>query len=267
LLSGVIAVHADRLPIRGFVPSFVTAAVLPVCSCGVVPIVRGLLASSRGRAERDAVVFLTVAPLLSPVVVFVGLRVLGGPYVLLRVVGSVIIALVAVAVVAPMLAGRRGVGGAEDLSNDPLAQSPASSSVLLTALRMLTSLGRYVLYGIGLGALFVAALPPTYVSAILRRTVASIAATVVVGVPINMCGGEEILIAGPLAGMGFTMGHAIAFSLTSTGVCVSALPLWFAVLGKRPTLTLIAIYIVVPFVLGLAINAIPTAPALGPAPF
>lgn len=267
LLSGVIAVRSDKFRISGVVPSFVTAAVLPICSCGVVPIVRGLLASGRAGAHRDAVVFLTVAPLLSPVVVLVGLQVLGGPYVIFRVVGSAVVAAVAVAVVAPMLAGR--VGDAVEQSRPPAssADSLAEGSVFLTALNLLTSLGRYVLYGVGLGALFIAALPPTYVSAILRRTVASIAATVVVGVPINMCGGEEILIAGPLAGMGFTMGHAIAFSLASTGVCVSALPLWFAVLGRKATLTLVAIYVVVPFLLGLAINAVPVAPPLGPAPF
>jgi len=266
LLSGVIAVRSDRLRFRGVVPSFVVAAILPVCSCGVVPIVRGLLARGAGGARRDAIVFLTVAPLLSPVVVLVGLEILGTPYVFLRVVASAIVAAVAVAVVGPLLLLPRG---RPELEARPGSGAVAADggSALFAGLRLMTSLGRYVLYGVGLGALFIAILPPTYVGAILERSVASIAATVVVGVPVNMCGGEEILIAGPLTGMGFTMGHAIAFSLASTGVCLSALPLWFAVLGRKATVALVAVYIVVPFVLGLVINALPFAPELGPAPF
>jgi len=266
LLSGVIAARSDRFRFRGVVPSFVVAAILPVCSCGVVPIVRGLLTRRDPGARRDAVVFLTVAPLLSPVVVFVGLEILGAPYVLIRVLASAVVAAVAVAVVVPFLAVQRP-GVELESGSEGAPVGPSARSALLEALRILTSLGRFVLYGVGLGALFIAILPPSYMGAILQRSVASIAATVVVGVPINMCGGEEILIAGPLTGMGFTMGHAIAFSLASTGVCLSALPLWFAVLGRKATLALVTVYIVVPFILGLAINALPFAPDLGPAPF
>jgi uncharacterized membrane protein YraQ (UPF0718 family) len=132
---------------------------------------------------------------------------------------------------------------------------------------MLTGLIRYVLFGIVLGSLFTAALPADYVGAILQSGVASMAAVVVVGVPINMCAGEEILLSAPLSGMGLTMGHALAFALASTGICMSSVPLLLNVLGRRATLVMVAIYLVVPFLIGLIVNALPAVGTLGPAPF
>jgi uncharacterized membrane protein YraQ (UPF0718 family) len=82
-----------------------------------------------------------------------------------------------------------------------------------------------------------------------------------------MCAGEEILLSAPLSGMGFTMGHALAFALASTGICMSSVPLLLNVLGRRATLVMVAIYLVVPFLIGLIINALPAVGTLGRAPF
>ena len=89
-------------------------------------------------------------------------------------------------------------------------------------------------------------------------------AAVAVGVPVNLCAGEEVLLTAPLAGMGFTMGHAIAFALAGTGICVSSLPLLRAILGKRAMLAMVALYLVVPFALGVALTALPFTPRLEP---
>ena len=132
---------------------------------------------------------------------------------------------------------------------------------------MLTGLFRYVLYGIVLGAGVAAALPAGLVSNVLGAGALSMAAAVVVGVPVNLCAGEEILLTAPMAGMGFTMGHAVAFALAGTGICVSSLPLLRAVLGRRAMLVMVALYLVVPFALGTLIAALPGSPRLEPRVF
>jgi uncharacterized membrane protein YraQ (UPF0718 family) len=132
---------------------------------------------------------------------------------------------------------------------------------------MLTGLITYVLFGVGLGSLFTAALPADYVGAILQSGVASMAAVVVVGVPINMCAGEEILLSAPLSSMGLTMGHALAFALASTGICMSSVPLLLNILGRRATLVMVAIYLALPFLIGLIVNAFPAVGTLGLEPF
>jgi uncharacterized membrane protein YraQ (UPF0718 family) len=132
---------------------------------------------------------------------------------------------------------------------------------------MFASLIAYVLYGIVFGSLVIAAVPADYVGTIVKSGILSLAAAAVVGVPINMCAGEEILLVGPLVGMGLSMGHAITFSLASTGICVGSLPLLNAVLGKRATIVMAAVYLALPFLLGLLINALPLGTAIGPQPF
>ena len=71
----------------------------------------------------------------------------------------------------------------------------------------------------------------------------------------------------PLTGMGLTMGHAIAFALASTGICLSSIPLLVNVLGRRGALAMVCVYLVIPFLLGIVINAVPVFATLGPAPF
>ncbi|MFH1689851.1 MAG: permease [Candidatus Eisenbacteria bacterium] len=273
LLSGVLIAKSRRFRIRGVLPAFGLAAALPVCSCGVIPIAKAMIERG-GTGTRDGLVFLATAPLLSPIIMSLAFTLLGGSYLVLRVVSSLALALAVALLVRPFLsppARTPGEGAAPDgesTSPGACATAPgAGGSVLLTGWAMLTGLASYVLFGVVLGSLFTAALPADYVGTILQSGVASMAAVVVIGVPINMCAGEEILLSAPLSGMGLTMGHALAFALASTGICMSSIPLLLNVLGRRATLVMVAIYLVVPFLIGVVVNALPVIGTLGPAPF
>ena len=289
LFSGVLIAKSQRVRIRGVLPAFGLAALLPVCSCGVIPIAKTMIERG-GTGARDGLVFIATAPLLSPIIVFLAFTLLGGSYLVLRIIASLVLALAVAVLVRPFLsspaeaphdssmapaAGATGATtpgaatpGAASTPSPACATAPgAGGSVLLAAWRMLTGLIRYVLFGVVLGSLFTAALPADYVGAILQSGVASMAVVVVVGVPINMCAGEEILLSAPLSGMGLTMGHALAFALASTGICMSSVPLLLNILGRRATLVMVAIYLVVPFLIGLLVNALPAVGTLGPAPF
>lgn len=264
LLSGVFAAKAHLLPIRGLLPSFVLAALLPVCSCGAVPLGKAMI-DRGGTGPRDGLVFIATAPLLSPIILFLAITVLGIAYTIARVAGAVLIAAAAATLVRAFV-----VPSGQPPSSTAPARSTAAGfggSVLLAGWRYLTSLIRYVLYGVVLGALFTALVPPDYIAAVIRTGVVSLAASLVVGVPINMCAGEEILLSAPLVGMGLTMGHAVAFALASTGICVASVPLLIAALGRRAAIALVAVYLVVPFVVGLVVNLLPVAAFFGPEPF
>lgn len=261
LLSGALVTRARGVPVRGAVASFALAAVLPVCACGAVPLGRAMI--DRGR-PREGIVFIATAPLLSPIILFLAITVLGPAYTVARLLGAVAIA-AAAAAVAPRLLG---VHGREPpVPPASTAGPPARGSVLIAGWRYLTGLIRYVLYGVVIGALFTAVVPADYVAALIRVGPLSLAASVVVGVPINMCAGEEIILSAPLVGMGLTMGHAVAFALASTGICLASVPLLTAALGRRATVALVAIYLVVPYITGLVVNLLPMATSLGPEPF
>jgi uncharacterized membrane protein YraQ (UPF0718 family) len=126
--------------------------------------------------------------------------------------------------------------------------------VLDAGWRTLTSLFRYVLTGVVLGALVAATVPSGAVATALSAGPLATAAVVVAGVPINMCAGEEILVAAPFVGAGLTMGQAIAFALAGAGVCLGCIPLFAAVLGRRATLAVVALYLVAPLIIGVLLD-------------
>ncbi len=276
LLSGFLITKSDRFKVRGILGSFALAAILPVCSCGVIPLAKTII-DRGGTGPRDGLIFLATAPLLSPIIILLGIEILGGGYTLVRIVASLILATTIAFIVRPFLSTataahvRNGcametcaVGAGAALT---IGAGEHDGSILAAGRNMFTSLIAYVLYGIVLGSLVVAAVPADYVGTIVRSGVLSLAAATVVGVPINMCAGEEILLLGPLVGMGLSMGHAITFSLASTGICAGSLPLLNAVLGRRATIIMAALYLILPFLLGLLINALPLGAAVGPQPF
>lgn len=264
LLSGLLSVRTGRFPIRGLWRSFGLAAILPVCSCGTVPLGKTMIESG-GTGPRDGVVFLATAPLLSPVIIVLAVTVLGPVYAIARVAASAVVAVAAAYCVTPFLdpaAGRRPPAACPSCD-----APPAQNGAVVAGWEFLSRLFRYALYGIVLGALFAAALPPEYVATIIRPGALATAAAVVVGLPINMCSGEEVLLTAPLVGMGLTLGHALAFALASTGICLGSIPLLTAALGKKAVVTLVAVYLAVPFLLGLLVDALPIAGSFGPKPF
>lgn len=263
LFSGLMIARWRRFRIRGLLPAFGLAAVLPVCSCGVIPIGKTMI-DEGGRSARAGLVFIAAAPLLSPIIASLSLTLLGWRYLLVRVAASFLLAVGVALFVRPLL-----VDTPDAPAGRPVATTVGGyrGSVLLAAWGMLSGLLRYVLFGLVLGSLFTAAVPTDYVGRILESGIVSMATVVVVGIPINMCAGEEVLLSAPLVDMGLTMGHAVAFALASTGICIGSIPLLVNVLGRRGALAMVAVYLVVPFLLGIIINGLPFLRALGPAPF
>ncbi len=282
LLSGLLMTRWSRLTPRTAPSAFLVASVLPVCSCGVIPVAEAMLTAGRA-GVRTALVFLATAPLLSPVIVLIGLDVLGPAYVLTRVAGAALVAAAVALTVAPHVstpcAAAPSTAGSPTRASGTTSVSPTGSagdpcslpiddrradSPLAAARTTARSLFPYVLYGLCLGSLVAAAVTPEFVQTAARSGILSLAATTLVGIPINMCAGEEVLLIAPLVGGGLPLGHALAFSLASTGICASSVPLLSSVLGRRGTLVMIATYLVAPFVLGLVLNALPLAELAAP---
>jgi uncharacterized membrane protein YraQ (UPF0718 family) len=281
-LSGLVIARVGRLPVRGFLGSFAVASLVPVCSCGVVPLARALLQRG-GSSARDGVVLLIAAPLLSPVIIFLGLTVLGPHYLAVRVAAALATAGVAVLVVTPLLRSAKSdsqvrddahneqTGGGDSQRGRADATKGISStaktgsgapreSALDAGWSTLTSLSRYVLLGVVIGAVAAVTVPSGAVETALSAGPLATAAIVVAGVPINMCAGEEILVAAPFVGAGLTMGQAIAFALAGAGVCLGCIPLFVAVIGRRATLAVVALYLVAPLIIGLLLDLGPALP-------
>src|SRR5574344_2653514 len=94
VMIGVIAEQYFR-KIKRFYPknqllAFAYASILPVCSCGVVPLVE----SMKNRTSLKVITtFIVAAPLLNPYIIFVSFTVLGLKYAVLRIIFSCFLAI------------------------------------------------------------------------------------------------------------------------------------------------------------------------------
>jgi len=238
---------------RNPLTAFAYGSLLPVCSCGVIPLVE----SARGKMGFATLMALVIsAPLLSPYIIVMSFSVLGPTYGLLRIASAFILTMVSAAVLglahgrlkAPAAAAAAGCAG-QCASPDP--------DIYLETFAIFRRLVPYLLVagalGVGLeylgprrfllGGGFAGGLPEVLIWTL-------------VGVPLYFCNGAEVLFLRPLVTHGFPMGTAISFSLTSTAVCVTSIAMLLRVIGVRLTLILVGVVAAVSVALALLINSL-----------
>jgi uncharacterized membrane protein YraQ (UPF0718 family) len=83
----------------------------------------------------------------------------------------------------------------------------------------------------------------------------SVAAVTLVGVPMYFCSGAEVLLLRPLMHTsGFSMGTAIAFTLSSTSICLTSAIMLLKFLGKGLTAILVVHIFIVSIIIGYILN-------------
>jgi len=76
------------------------------------------------------------------------------------------------------------------------------------------------------------------------------------GIPIHLCSGAEVLILSPFMQMGMPLGHALAFTISGAGICLSSIPLLLKVVGRKVTFWLLLLFWVGAVLMGVLTNLI-----------
>jgi uncharacterized membrane protein YraQ (UPF0718 family) len=233
--------------------AFLYASVIPVCGCGVIP----LLSSLQGRMKFVTTMsFVLAASLLSPYVLVLSFSVLGFTYGMLRIVSSFIVVMATAYIL--------GLLKREDARTEPAwigagcakTCDGQEGDVYLETYEMFKSLLPYLLIGGGLGVLLELIGPRFFL--MNRQTGGGLIGAfvwVLIGVPLYFCNGAEVLFLRPLVNHGFPLGTAVAFSLTSTAICTTSIAMLFKIIGKRLTIALVACVALISLTLALLINA------------
>jgi uncharacterized membrane protein YraQ (UPF0718 family) len=273
---------------RNPVTAFLYGALDPFCACGAIPIVSAM----RGKLGFTTMMaFVLASPLLSPYTIMISFTVLGPTYAVLRIVSAFVMTMACAFVVgmferrlapwapvtalsqnaAPAEAARAYVlpgaaGSAGGLSRGIALEVAVASrgctkqcsrprDIYLETLHMFKGLLPYLAIagGLGVGLEYLGAR-----SFLMRGGFGTGAVEVLVwtlvGVPLYFCNGAEVLFLRPLVSHGFPLGTAVAFSLTSTAICVTSIGMLFKVIGARLTLILTACVILSALGLALLIN-------------
>jgi uncharacterized membrane protein YraQ (UPF0718 family) len=216
-----------------------TGALLPLCTCGMVPLAVSL--RRRGSDLKHTFAFLTAGAAVSVPVLLLTWKVLGFGWMVVRFVTSVIFGLaVGYAAVralrneaarsAESPGGRTAgaLGPAPDLDVTPIRRSRWVT--MLRRLRgQLFEYFPWVLVSLGLAAV-VDVLVPRHIVSLLygqRSVIGSIAAALT-GVPFYFCSGAELPLAGELLAKGMGRGPGVAMLLSVPIVNV----LTFGVVGR-----------------------------------
>jgi uncharacterized protein len=259
VMIGVIAEQYFR-KIKRYYPknqllAFVYASILPVCSCGVVPLIDSM---KRRTSLKVIITFVCAAPLLDPYVIFLSYTVLGLRYAILRIIGSFLLSITA-GVLVEFLVKRLGrVNWTDNGACDHYCDFVIERDPFVKTIKITKKLLPYMLFA-GLLSFVFAMLDTKELlhDFDLNREPYSAIIMTLFGVPIYMCHGADVIFLKPfLQYTDLSLGSAMAFSLSSSAICISSIVMLSKYLGKSiaTLLTCVVCFLIV--LLSVCINVI-----------
>lgn len=213
--------------------AFLYASFLPICSCGVIPVVESM---KQRVSLKTLVTFIIAAPLLNPYIIFMSASVLGLKYAIWRILASFLLSIscgVMVEIFAKIF--KLKINGIYD--NCTTSCSASSNSPFQKTMIYLKRLTPYILVAGGLTILFEYIHPQKYLETLsFSNEPQASALMMLVGIPIYVCNGADVLFLKPL--LEFTdlsLAAAMSFSLTSSAICISSIVMLIKFFGKRIT--------------------------------
>lgn len=240
IFSGFFVIFYHRFPLS-ILGAIIGGIIFPFSGCAIFPLVKGMLAEKEIKAEVPFL-FLFVASLLSPLVIFLSLSLLGVKYLLLRILGALLLAGVGAFILSRMKEVKRIRESLykEAFLKDLLYEKKGSFYFFEHGFYLFRSLLRYIFIGILLGTALLTFFSPQFI-AFIGFSLKGLFFAVLIAFPLHLCNGQEIILLRPLKDLGLPLMHQLAFSFAGSGICLSVLPLYHAILGKKITL-FIAIY-------------------------
>ncbi|RMH00868.1 MAG: hypothetical protein D6702_12995 [Planctomycetota bacterium] len=225
---------------------------LPICSCGVIPMYRGLIQARTPAAA--ALAFLVAAPEVGWAAILLSLGLLGPEMTGLRLGGAALLA-IGVGIL---------VGGAAERNRPPTEPAPAEEERPPLGERLRAGFR----YGFGkvvddtapwivLGLLVAAVLEPTLDADLLLGLPAGVDVLLatLIGLPLYVCASGSTPLVAVLLLKGLSPGAAVAFLLTGPATNVTTAGLLAQLHGRRVAGAFAAAMIVLAAALGLATNA------------
>ena len=238
------------------VTAFLYASLIPVCSCTAIPVVK----SMEGKVSfRTLISFIISAPLLNPYIIVLSFSVLGFKYGVLRIVCSFLLAILTGFIVEFFYN--------KDKKKLELSEIPAShknatncpivrTDKFLQTYNLMKSIFPYLILAGVLGVVAELYMPVDFLEKMnFSNNFLDLAIVILIGIPMYYCNGADVILLKPLiTHSGLSLGTAMAFSLTSTAICITAIVMLIKFLNKKLTMILIGTVAILTFIMGYLIN-------------
>ena len=232
--------------------AFAYGSVLPICSCGVIPMVETMKTRVKLRV---IITFIIAAPLLNPYIVFVSFSVLGIKYGMLRIISSFILA-ISSGILSELMVGKSETEKLKRLEICAENCSAYGNDLFVKTVQMTQKLLPYILIGGLLSLSLEYFQPKAFLQTMsFSNEWLSMGIMALAGIPLYVCNGADVLLLKPLLNYtDLTLGSAMVFSLTSSAVCISSIAMLFKFMGKKLTIILVANVAILSLILGFLIN-------------
>jgi uncharacterized membrane protein YraQ (UPF0718 family) len=234
--------------------AFVYGAVLPICSCGAIPLIEVM---KQRCSLRTIITFIIAAPLLNPFIVIMSFSLLGVQYTIIRIVASFVLAMGA-GIMVEWISKKffKKEYGKYESCNPSGGCTAFTQDVFVKTMLLMKQIMPYILVG-GLITLSLELFNPKQVLSFFNfsNQWLSMLIMLVVGIPIFVCNGADMLIMKPLLEFtDLTIGSSMVFSLASSSVCISSIVITAKFLGKKMTTLLVICMSVIILAIGAIIN-------------
>ena len=249
--------------LSSLVKATISGMLLPICSCGVVPLALSLYYS--GAYLGPTLAFLVATPIINPAAVLLAFVLLGPQLTIIYVITGFMLPIV-IGVIGNKWGKNELVSPMAAAMAEAMANTPAQTETVVTiknpwhkklysgldwAVRSLgLQVSRYVLVGILLAALLLTIIPVAFIQDYLSSpALISLLGIVILGTVMYVCAVGHIPFIAAIVAAGAAPGVAITFLLSGVATNLPELFSIYKLIGKRTvviyTLTVIAFAIIV----------------------
>lgn len=237
---GILQRHLGTGSTSSLFKSVGVGCVLPLCSCGTIPLGIGLFRG--GASIGNMLAFMTSTPILSPVLITVSLKLLGWKLTLILVAtavfGSFIMGLIGNRLFRKVENDKTNKGQSCDYERSTKEKEP-KTKLLKTFKWSFFNLGADVsvdiLIGLGIASILLAFLPLEWISTWLgQQDLTTLLYVIALGIPVYACSIPSLVVVQGLLLLGATPGAAIAYMIAGPATNLGELNAIRKSMGSRP---------------------------------
>jgi len=254
----VLQKHVGRKSTAALLKSVGIGSILPLCSCGTIPLGIGLYRS--GAAVGNILAFMTSTPILSPVLVALSLSFLGVKltvtFVVVAIIGSFFIGLI-----GNRLFTNRANSGQTDNSDkqynrENRTEGQPKNKLIQTIKWSFFDLGADVsvdvTIGLSIAALLLTLLPMEWISTWLgQQDIYTLIYVILLGIPVYACSIPSVPVVQGLLLLGATPGAAIAYMIAGPATNLGELNAIRRSMGLKPAVYYTIALIILALLAGL----------------
>ncbi len=233
--------------------AFLYGAILPICSCGVLPLIDSM---KKRTSLKTIITFIIAAPLLNPYIILVSFTVLGWKYAVLRIVFSALLSILAGWLLELVSKQFKSFSWGEYEACVSDCDFIPSKDPFIKTVMMTKKILPYILIAGALGFIFALVNPRQYLETLnFSLEPWSTIVMTAIGIPLYVCNGTDVIFLKPLLDYtDLSMGSAIAFSLSASAVCLSSIAMLVKFIGRNLTFALVTILVILIFIFSAIIN-------------